>query len=98
MDCAELDENEYPTEPTLRQIASWTYEKGFRELMEFIKPCFSGYGRIELRDIDNTYEVATGGWSGCEDVIQALQENHVFWGVCWMLSKRGGYYEFKIRE
>jgi hypothetical protein len=65
-----------------------------------------GYGRFTIREarpgdrpIEFIYEVATGGWSGCEDAIQAMYSNHVFWAVYWRMSKRGGYYEFdKPRE
>ncbi len=41
-------------------------------------------------------KLATGGWSHNEEVISALYANHVFWGMCWVKSERGGYYEFEV--
>lgn len=89
--CIELDNNSYPTAHTLDSIE--LFKGDFSNLMAKIVPLFADYGRCELRDIDDTWEIATGGWSGCEDVIGALKQNHLFWAVCWRLSKRGGYYE-----
>lgn len=91
----EQDIDGYPTDTTLNIIKFWKGD--FSELMKFIAPYFNGaYGRCENRSIDDAWEVVTGGWSGCESVIQALKENTVFWLVCWYLSKRGGYYEFRV--
>ena len=69
MDVAEIDNDGYPTEETLTEIQKWPMERGFNNLMEFIEPCFERYGRLERRDIGGIYECATGGWSGCEDVM-----------------------------
>ena len=91
----EVDEDGYPTDETLEIIKHWNYKEHYFELMEFIAEYFnSGYGRCELRTIDNTFEVVTGGWSGNESIISALKSNTLFWLTCWKSSKRGGYYEF----
>lgn len=92
-----LDEDGYPNNKTLNAIENYSHEWGYQNLMENIAPLFEGYGRCEYRDIDDIWEVATGGWSGNEDIIGALQDNTLFWTICWNLSKRGGYYEFKCR-
>lgn len=47
------------------------------------------------RTATHTWDVATGGWSGNEDIIRALQENYVVWGITWQLSERGGRYVFE---
>lgn len=90
----EYDQDGYPTEATLDAIA------GFRgspeQLLEAVSPLFTQYGRCERKG--DTWIIATGGWSGCESVIRAMQKNHLFWGVAWCLSKRGGYYEFDLGE
>lgn len=94
----EQDKDGYPLHKSLKEIAEWTHKKGWHKLMEYIADYFNdGYGRCKYRDIDNTWEVATGGWSGCEEVISALKQNQIFWLMCWYLSKRGGYYEFRIK-
>jgi len=90
-----IDSDGYPEPEVLMDIMEWTARAGHHELMQEIVPLFEQYGRCEYRDIDGVWEVVTGGWSGCEQVIQCLQENTMFWVMCWRLSKRGGYYEFK---
>ena len=89
----ELDKDGYPTNESLEQIAK--YKGSFRELMKDVAILFNVYGRCEYNAQLDTWEVVTGGWSGCESVIGALKENQMFWLTCWQLSKRGGYYEFK---
>ena len=90
----ELDNDGYPTNKSLQQIAK--YKGSYRELMKEVAFLFGGYGRCEVDG--NTWKVATGGWSGCEDVISAMRANSIFWAICWQLSKRGGYYEFTTKE
>lgn len=38
----------------------------------------------------------TGGWSGNEDIIEALQENEMFFLLYWLKSVRGGHYYLQI--
>lgn len=94
----ELDSDHYPTDKTIETIENYSHEDGYQRLMENIAPLFDGYGRCEYRSVDGVWEIATGGWSGNEDIIGALKENTLFWLICWNLSKRGGYYEFKCRN
>jgi len=91
-DLLSFDVDGYPTDECLDSIRH--YEGKWQELMENIAPAFHGYGRCEQRD-DGVWEVATGGWSGNESIISALQDNYIFWAICWRLSKRGGYFEFE---
>lgn len=42
-------------------------------------------------------ELHTGGWSGNEEIISALKDNHVFWALYWECSKRGGHFYFRMR-
>jgi len=41
-------------------------------------------------------ELHTGGFSANEDVIEALQDNMMFWLMWWWKTERGGHYYFKI--
>ena len=41
-------------------------------------------------------ELHTGGDSHNESLIDALQENTVFWTMFWHQTVRGGHYSFKI--
>lgn len=40
-------------------------------------------------------ELHTGGWSGNEEIIGALQES-MFWLTAWRKSERGGHYYFEL--
>ena len=47
---------------------------------------------------NGAFHVSTGGWSDHEALISALQQNHVFWMLCWQSSRRGGHYVFEVRR
>lgn len=56
----------------------------------------STYGNA---DFDGKHlRLVTGGWSGNEDIIQALAQNHLFWSLCWESSHRGGLYLFEVPD
>lgn len=97
MDKSELtpsfDEDEYPTEDTLQRIANWSWTD-FEALLEYVTACVDGYGRAWKEN--DEFRIATGGWSGNESIIDALQKNTVFWAMYWNSSHRGGLYTFKI--
>lgn len=46
-----------------------------------------------------TFEVHTGGWSGNELVIEAMQAAHggLLWHYVWEQTRRGGHYTFTAR-
>lgn len=88
-----FDDDGYPTDATLEIIKVWPY-KDFFTLMAFVRLAWK-YDNYFEQDGDFFY-LATGGWSGNEDIIRALQENRVFWALCWEQSARGGKHIFKI--
>lgn len=90
-----LESDNYPAEQTLKAIAEWPH-LDFCGLIEFIAPYFNRYGRIQ-QDHDGTVALATGGWSGNEDIIYALKQNHVIWAIRWMSSSRGGLNTFELK-
>jgi len=83
----------YPTEEQLKQIETWQWND-FQGLMEFIEPIWEfsdcGYWKQE----GNEYHISTGGWSGNEEIIQAMQQNYVWWVQYWFQTNRGGHYIF----
>ena len=84
----------YPTEKELRRIEKWPYTD-FVGLMEFIESIWEfkewGFNRTK-----SSYQLSTGGWSGNESIIDAMQKNIIFWSVCWNSSRRGGHYVFRL--
>jgi len=49
----------------------------------------------EVRDGDVIITLYTGGWSGNQDIIDALARSS-FWQSWWLRSERGGVHTFKI--
>ena len=91
-----MDKNGYPEEHELKKIRNWPYTDSFG-LMKYIKDLWymDDWGFSEKK---GTFYLSTGGWSGNEEIIEALAENIMFWNICWWSSNRGGHYIFKIPE
>ena len=95
-----LDENDYPDEKSLKEIEEWDILKqGVQGLLDLVEEntnwpdwSFSITGKRVIR-----FEYHTGGWSGNEDVIDALHQNRLFWSLYWEKSTVGGHYYFKIK-
>jgi len=47
-----------------------------------------------IKQKDGTWHLSTCGWSGNEDIINAMTENQVWWSLYWTSSVRGGHYVF----
>lgn len=88
-----MDPAGYPDEHEITSIERWPYTD-FQGLLEFVQELWKYPERISCRN--GKWKLSTGGWSGNETLIAALQQNRMFWTCCWVLSKRGGYYEFEI--
>jgi len=88
-----MDEHGYPTQSELDKIKSWSWED-FTGLMDYIKYLWKYPQYWEQND--NEYSISTGGWSGNEDIIQAMKENIMFWSCCWYQSTRSGHHIFKL--
>ena len=96
-----LDDDGYPTDYALYRIKNWDIIKdGIVTLFDLVLSLWSYPDAIKTyeNDENKTHSLATGGWSGNESLIYTLQENALFWTLCWHLSSRGGYYEFKVKE
>lgn len=94
-----LDEDGYPTEGALELITLWDYRDsdGWFKFIESIWH-MSSWGWHELKEDDRTtYSISTGGWSGNEGIILAMAGN-ILWSVYWVSSRRGGHYEFEVRN
>ncbi len=91
--------DEYPTEKELQTIREWECLKyeDFVALAEYVVNLwhFDDWARLTGKKI-KTLRLATGGWSGNEDIVAALDKNPMFSMVCWEMSKRGGLHIYKI--
>lgn len=90
-----MDSDGYPTEEELQMIRDWdvTTKDGYVALMDYIKAQCWYYPEFIVNN-GLEYTLRTGGWSGCEDVIGALQDNKMFWIFYWKSSTRGGKHIF----
>ena len=104
----EFDRDGYPTKDTLTVVRVWTPEDGYENLLAYVQrawsyPDYFVQSKTRRRQwprgpLTRIYHVSTGGWSGNEDLIRALQENWMFWTMCWEQSRVGGHYIFRVRE
>lgn len=99
MDEEELvDDDGYPTGYALKVIESWD-SQDFWGLVDFIKKVWwhakTGVDAYRYKDSsDGEVLLHTWGWSGNEEIIDAIRENVVWWGLYWFRSERGGHYIF----
>ena len=89
-----MDHDGYPDEQELQRIREWSLED-LAGLLQFVYGIWwaSDWGWHQRERI---FRVSTGGWSGNESIIGALQDNQMFWMLCWQESRRGGHYVFEI--
>lgn len=92
MDIADIAD--YPKETELETIRTW-YATDFTGLMDYICHIWwmATWGFKIDRDT-GIYHLSTGGWSGNEDIIRAMQDNFLWWSLHWVQSRRGGHYQF----
>lgn len=85
-------DGEYPTGDDIYKIIEWP-DKDVMGLIEFIQ---SIWHWPDMARLDwNKFELHTGGWSGNEDIVDALMGT-MFWMLCWESSRRGGHFYFEI--
>lgn len=91
-----FDADGYPTEATLGEIERWPCIGVERkmEMLAFVQRAWR-YPEYFHQDGPRFY-VSTGGWSGNESLIGAMQNNHLFWSMCAMQWTRGGHYIFEV--
>ena len=88
----EMDEDGYPTEETLAAIRAWA-PSDFGLLRAICEIWY--YPNFIVEEQDGSWAISTGGWSGNEDLIAAMQENEMWWTLHWQEIRRGGHYKFK---
>lgn len=103
-----FDENGYPTQEALDYIQDFPFDAArLEEILDFAgtlwhwpdywvktSDCFddnSYGGKPYIR-----YVFHTGGWSGNEDVVTAMEENMLIKMMAPYSWSRGGHYEYRI--
>jgi hypothetical protein len=90
-----LGDEGYPTEQELQRIRAWPMDD-FRALMAYIKPRWEHYGSFDQRG--DRFRLATGGWSGNESIIDALEGNWMFQTLCPESWRTGGLYIYDVQQ
>jgi len=85
----------YPDDAELKKIAKWS-PFDLEGLMAFVRTLWGAADMGYWRQRGGKYWISTAGWSGNESIIGALEENYVFWAICWLQSRRGGHYIFQL--
>jgi hypothetical protein len=101
-----MNDDNYPTDETLQRIRDWP-ATDCAGALDFVAECWSDYGSesrsltahegyvIHMEPDADYLRLATGGWSGNEDLIAAMMDNALLWTLTWRLSARGGLYIFQ---
>lgn len=92
-----MDCDGYPTDETIKTIEKWKIhnKQDMVDLLEYVEEAWY-YPDYFTRYPGEQYAVSTGGWSGNEDLIAAMNTNYIFWMFCWVESRRGGHYKFEV--
>ena len=97
---------EYPTEKELAVLSGWDWHD-IAGLLDEIRRLWwmPDWGFVEpyrskgiLGKSAVKFQLHTGGWSGNEDIIDALMENMFFWTFYWQKSEYGGHYWFEVPQ
>jgi hypothetical protein len=102
-----LDGDGYPTEAALTRIEQWPLEDA-NGVLDFIKSLWwmADWGVagtlsaaeaeiVHAEPEDRFLRLATGGWSGNESLIDALDRHLILSAFLWCLSTRGGLHIYR---
>ena len=94
-----FDSEGYPTEEALEALAAWEPPDGmwteeiFHAFMEHIRRAW-WHGDALMEREGDVWFVSTGGWSGNEELVDALLRNVLFRALYFAAYRRGGHYVF----
>lgn len=93
-----LGDDGYPSDVELARIEHWPYDD-LSGLFAYIAERWTYRDLWQIRGAKrDRISCSTGGWSGNEDLISALQSNLMAWALTWSESRRGGHYKFEVRN
>jgi len=106
-----FDKDGYPTDETLERIKTWPIERNadFGAVMDFAgrawsyPDCWERIGNCGLTLITSDrpclrYVFSTGGWSGNESIVAAIEANQIVQMVGAWSWRRGGHYEYRFPD
>lgn len=103
--CDLYDSDGYPTVDALRLIENWHHDYAVT-LFDFVYSLWymtdwgwdSEVVPHRFREGRNVmkFEISTGGWSGNESIIKAMQKNEMLWWMTHYQTTRGGHYVFEV--
>ena len=82
----------YPTEETVEFLSKHKNFKNAKEAMDFALDCLNKLCYATVKKENNYIYIATGGWSGCEDIIRAMKKNVYLAFLKIVSTNRGGHY------
>ena len=103
-----FDRDGYPTDETLDRIATWPIETNadFAAVMDFAGRAWSypdGWECVERETEPDwpsypyrVYRFSTGGWSGNESIVSAIEQNQIVQMVGAWSWQRGGHYVYRF--
>jgi 1,4-alpha-glucan branching enzyme len=100
--------SDYPTDEDLESIRSWppSDPMGWFSAIKHAGHWWpdESWGWSERDDTDRidgpvrVYEISTGGWSGNEEILSAMEDNRGLWYQTWREIRRGGHYTFMVKK
>lgn len=90
------DAEGYPTDEELQRLRDWDMADP-RGWLDFARSLWHwadwGWPTPAVKS-EEPIEVSTGGWSGNESIIEAMQQAHfgVLWHAVWEQTRKGGHY------
>jgi hypothetical protein len=87
-----IDIDGYPTDETVEFLENWKNFKDAKEAMEFALKALKKLCYATVKQENNYIYIATGGWSGCEDIIRAMKKNFYCSNLLIASLSGGGYY------
>lgn len=89
-----FDADGYPAEETMLAIKNWDF-KNILGWLQYVREAWD-HTHGKIWEENGLLKMATGGWSGNEEIVSAMQENLALWGLLWESSHRGGLDVFNV--
>ena len=94
-----VDQDGYPDEASLEAITKFDMieQSAAGKLWKLIKENWHWPDWGWTEDSNLTH-ISTGGWSGNESVITAMEQNFLFWSLQFVSRRTGGHYTFQRKR